>query len=66
MKSFRDMLAETKLENGIDKNKKIIVKGVKGANSKKFVKKFKNMAAYEKWADSDAADDFEIYEVMND
>ena len=35
-------------------------------DSKAFKKKFKNYAAYEKWADSDAADDFEIRKVMNE
>lgn len=65
MKTFKELL-EQKIEKGLNKNAKIVVKGVKGMNSKKFIKKFKNMAAYEKWSDSDAADDFEVYEVSNE
>lgn len=53
------------VQSDLDKNKPIVVKGVKGTASKKFTKKFKNMAAYDKWMDSEG-DDVEIYRVMNE
>lgn len=63
---FKEFLEESSFEKDIDEKKPIIIKGVKGAQSKSFKKKFKNWAAYEKWSDSDAAGDFEVYEVMNE
>jgi hypothetical protein len=53
-------------EADLDPNKKIVVQGVKGMKSTSFTKKFRNMKAFDKWADSDAAGDFEIQYVMNE
>jgi hypothetical protein len=59
-------LAETSYDADIDDNQPVIVQGVKGMNSKSFRKKFRNMAAFGKWADSDAAGDFEVHQVTNE
>jgi hypothetical protein len=59
-------LDEAAYDQDVDPNKKIKVSGLKGKNSKPFTKKFRNMAAYDKWADSDAADDYQVQEVMNE
>lgn len=59
-------VSETSYEQNLDPNKKIVVKGVRGMKSTPFTKKFKNMAAYEKWINSDASDDYEVYQVMNE
>lgn len=56
----------TSYEKDLDPNKKIVIKGVKGMKSKPFTKKFKNMDAYEKWMDSDEADDCSVQSVMNE
>ncbi len=67
MKSLIELFREaTKQEKNLDPNVKVVVKGVKGTNSKPFTKKFKNKAAYSKWADSTAADDFEVYTVSGE
>lgn len=57
---------EVAIQMGMNEKKPVVAVGVKGMDSKSFKKKFKNYAAYEKWADSDAADDFEIRKVMNE
>ena len=57
---------EVAIQMGMNEKKPVVAVGVKGMDSKAFKKKFKNYAAYEKWADSDAADDFEIRKVMNE
>jgi hypothetical protein len=59
-------LDETSYEKEIDPNKKIVVKGVKGMKSTPFTKKFKNMAAFEKWTDSDDFGNYEVHQVMNE
>lgn len=56
----------TSYEKDMKADKPVVVKGVKGMKSTPFTKKFKNQAAYEKWADSDAAGDFDVQEVMNE
>jgi hypothetical protein len=50
----------------LDENKPIIATGVKGMKSTSFRKKFRNMAAYDKWTDSDAYDDFDVQYVFNE
>ena len=55
----------TAQEKDLDPNAKVIVKGTKGMNSKSFTKKFKNMAAADKWMD-DNEDDIEVQQVMNE
>lgn len=61
-----DEMNEVAIQMGMNEKKPVVAVGVKGVDSKAFKKKFKNYAAYEKWADSDAADDFEIRKVMNE
>ena len=61
-----NVINETAYEKDLDDNKPIVVRGVKGAKSKPFRKKFRNMAAYEKWSDTDAASDYEVHDVMNE
>jgi hypothetical protein len=56
----------TSYEKDMKADKPVVVKGVKGAKSTPFTKKFKNQAAYEKWADSEAASDYEVSQVMNE
>lgn len=56
----------TSYEKDMDNNKPVVVKGVRGANSKPFTKKFKNGAAYDRWLDSEAAGDYEVHQVMNE
>lgn len=64
--SMKTRKESTSYEKDIDDNKPIIVKGVKGMKSTPFTKKFKNMAAYDKWADSDDFGNYEIYEIRNE
>lgn len=52
-------------EKDLDPNKPIKASGVKGTKSRPFSKKFRNFAAYEKWCDSEAADDFDVRQVEN-
>ena len=70
MKTFKEYLkedlSEATQEKDLDPKKKIVVKGVKGAKSKPFVKKFRNMDAYDKWTDSDEFGDFEVHQIMNE
>lgn len=56
-------ISEAKYEKDISDKEPVIVKGVKGMDSKPFTKKFKNMAAYEKWADSEEAGNYEVRTV---
>lgn len=58
-------LSEYSTEKNLDKNDTIVVQGVKGMNSKSFTKKFKNYRAFEKWADSPTANDYEIQYISN-
>ena len=58
--------ADTSYEKGMDNSKPVIVSGVKGMKSTPFRKKFKNMSAYEKWSDSEAAGDYEVHQVTNE
>lgn len=41
----------------------VVVKGVKGAKSTPFTKKFPSMEAYSKWSDKEEATDYEVYTV---
>lgn len=66
MKTFKEFIEEASQEKDLDPKKKIVVKGVKGMKSKPFVKKFRNMDAYEKWTDSDEFGDFEVHQIMNE
>lgn len=66
IEGHHDFYIEAAFDADLDDNKKIVVQGVKGMKSRPFKKKFRNMAAYEKWIDSDAAGDFEVQYVMNE
>lgn len=66
MESESTAVEESSYEKDMDDNKPVIVQGVKGMDSKPFKKKFKNRAAYEKWADSEASGDYEVQQVMNE
>lgn len=59
-------LEEAAYETDLDPEKPVVVKGVKGMDSKPFTKKFRNQAAYDKWADSEEADDYDVNQVMNE
>lgn len=61
-----DSINEIAYEKDLDHNKPIVVHGVKGLKSKPFRKKFRDMSKFEKWSDSDAADDHEIHRIMNE
>jgi len=59
-------LEEASYDSELDETKPIIITGVKGMKSKSFRRKFRNMAAFDRWADSDAAGDYEIYQITNE
>lgn len=54
------------IEKGIDKKKKVLVDTLYGMKSTPKTKKFKDMAAYEKWADSEDAENYTIKKVYNE
>lgn len=60
------VVESTSYEKDMDDSKPVIVRGVKGMKSTPFTKKFKNMAAYEKWTDSDEFGNFEVYSIQNE
>lgn len=72
LKSTLDMLKEeqeldeTAYEKGMDPKKKVVVQGVKGMKSRPFKKTFRNEAAYDKWADSPAAEDVTVHRVYQE
>lgn len=53
-------------ERGLDETKPIVVSGVKGLKSAAFRKKFRNMAAYGKWAETDDAGNYEVQYIEQD
>lgn len=63
--AYRRKIAEAKHEAGISDKDPVKVSGVKGVKSTPFTKKFKNMAAYEKWLDANE-DDVEVKQVEKD
>jgi hypothetical protein len=58
--------ANTSYEKDMDHDKPVVVSGVKGMKSTPFRKKFKNMAAYDRWSDSEEAGNYEVHNVMNE
>ena len=58
--------ANTSYEKDMDHDKAVVISGVKGLKSTPFRKKFKNMAAYDKWSDSEEASNYEVHDVMNE
>ena len=61
-----EIVNETSYQSDLDPNKKVVVYGVKGMKSTPFTKTFKNLAAAEKWLDSDVAQDYKIRHIMNE
>jgi hypothetical protein len=59
-------LDEVSYERDLKDDEPRVVVGVKGMNSKKFSKKFKNQKAMEKWMDSDEFGDYEVYRIMRE
>jgi hypothetical protein len=57
---------EASYEQDMDHDKVVVIRGVKGVKSTPFRKKFKNMAAYDRWSDSEEASDYEVHDVMNE
>ena len=62
-KMFESFVNETAYDADLKDNDPVKVSGVKGAKSKEFTKKFKNMAAYAKWSESEDATDYEVTHV---
>ena len=58
--------ANTSYEKDMDENKPVVISGVKGVKSTPFRKKFKNMAAFERWSDTEEADNYEVHDIMNE
>jgi hypothetical protein len=56
----------TSYERGLDPNQTIVVRGIKGMDSKPFRKRFRNEQAFNRWADSEAAGDYEVHQVTNE
>ncbi len=61
----RTMNEATSRQSDLDPEKKVVVKGVKGMNSKSFTKTFRNMKSAEKWMD-DNEGDVEIKQIENE
>lgn len=57
---------ETAYEKDMDDKKPVVAHGVKGMKSTPFSKKFKSMAHYEKWADSEDAGNHEVHRVVQE
>lgn len=55
----------TSYQSNLDPENKVVVKGVKGMNSKSFTKTFSNMKSAEKWMD-DNEGDVEIKQIENE
>lgn len=47
----------------IDAKKPVTAFGFKGMKSRPFTKRFRSMAAYEAWADSDASGDYAVHQI---
>jgi hypothetical protein len=58
--------ANTSYEKDMDHGKAVVIHGVKGVKSTPFRKKFKNMAAFERWSDTEEADNYEVHDIMNE
>jgi hypothetical protein len=58
--------SDTSYEKDMDHNSPVVISGVKGVKSTPFRKKFKNMAAYDRWSDSEEASNYEVHQVMSE
>ena len=61
-----DLNEAAKVAKDLDDNKPILVSGVMGMKSKPFKKKFKNLAAFNKWTDSEEYGNYEVETVVNE
>ena len=59
-------ISEAAYSPDLDETRPVVVRGVRGMQSKPFTKKFKNMAAYDAWSDSSDSDDFTVQQVTNE
>jgi hypothetical protein len=62
----KSLINEISYEKGMDDEKKVKVDVTQGMKSTPKTKVFKNMAAYEKWADSEDAENYTIERVYQD
>jgi len=63
---MENYVSESAMQSDINPDKKIVISGVKGMKSASFKKTFKNMAAYDKWLDSEEAGNFEVQYIQNE
>jgi len=56
-------MSQTAYETDLDLSQPVRIHGVKGVKSRPFTKTFRNWAAFERWTDTDAVEDCEIYVV---
>lgn len=61
-----EILREATTQKGIDDKKPILVDTLYGMKSTPKTKKFKNMAAYEKWSDSEDAENYTVQRVYTE
>jgi hypothetical protein len=45
---------------------RIVVSGVRGLKSRPFTKRFRTLAAFASWCDTEAAADYEVHSVVRD
>ena len=55
----------SKIQKDIDENKPILMSGLKGVKSTPGTKKFKNMAAFDKWSESEDAGNWTVQSIEN-
>lgn len=66
LKSVVERLLEQAYQDKMDDSKPVKVDTLYGMKSVRKTLKFKNKKAYEKWADSDKADDYTVQRVYQD
>lgn len=52
-----------KIERDIADTDRVIVHGVRTVRSKPFTRKFRNLAAVDRWSNSEAGEDYEIIQI---
>ena len=57
--------AAAKVQKDLDESKPVIMSGLKGVKSTPGTKKFKNMDAFDKWAESEDAGNWTVQSVEN-
>lgn len=53
------------MQKNLDESKPIVMRGLKGMKSTRAEKKFKNMAAYEKWEASEDYGNWTVQQIAN-